>query len=401
MSITAAVVFLLVWLAYDFGAEVRDKRLGRSMAIAMLLCAGIQRSYLDGHFSEMLGLLFLSAFLLYALRLLRAFSLADLLAAGLMMGAVVYANLSLSIVMLVAFGTLLILVWTGQVHELTAKSRWGFSLGVPLVALLGIAPWLVNNWHLILPITPSPYGAELSNLAEMISGHGILIVILAIWGIAIGLRDRGRGRLVSLLMLLWLLLVLEAALIGLIGALLPPLGALTNAPSLARHGLILPMAWFAGLALLRLWETWLPAKLKKRLRRVVYPLMAGTAIGLLLLGTNFQALLRTAGPLLDLPPGTVTDDDVAAMDWLRENTPADALLLAADGGGWLPVFAERRSLDFRALRYFEWDALTGAGGADDDGDFVFVPAGVDAPGELDLTLVFERGGARVFEVVER
>ena len=401
MSITAAVVFLLVWLAYDFGAELRDKRLGRSMAIAMLLCAGIQRSYLDGHFSEMLGLLFLSAFLLYALRLLRAFSLADLLAAGLMMGAVVYANLSLSIVMLVAFGTLLILVWTGQVHELTAKSRWGFSLGVPLVALLGIAPWLVNNWHLILPITPSPYGAELSNLAEMISGHGILIVILAIWGIAIGLRDRGRGRLVSLLMLLWLLLVLEAALIGLIGALLPPLGALTNAPSLARHGLILPMAWFAGLALLRLWETWLPAKLKKRLRRVVYPLMAGTAIGLLLLGTNFQALLRTAGPLLDLPPGTVTADDVAAMDWLRENTPADALLLAADGGGWLPVFAERRSLDFRALRYFEWDALTGAGGADDDGDFVFVPAGVDAPGELDLTLVFERGGARVFEVVER
>ena len=56
MSITAAVVFLLVWLAYDFGAEVRDKRLGRSMAIAMLLCVGIQRSYLDGHFSELLGL---------------------------------------------------------------------------------------------------------------------------------------------------------------------------------------------------------------------------------------------------------------------------------------------------------------------------------------------------------
>ena len=62
LSMTAVVVFLLVWLAYDLGAELRDKRLGRAMAVATLCCAGLQHSYLDGHFAELLALLFMVAF---------------------------------------------------------------------------------------------------------------------------------------------------------------------------------------------------------------------------------------------------------------------------------------------------------------------------------------------------
>lgn len=398
MSMAAAIVYLLIWLAYDFGAELGDKRLGRALAIAMLLCAGLGRSTLDGHFAELLGLLFLFAFLLFTLRLLRAFNLADLIAGGLMLGAVVYVNLSLSIAALLAFAALLVLVWVAAGGGIDAKTRWAFTFGLPLVALGGISPWLLNNLSALSPITPSPYNADLGLIADIITGRGLLIVPLALGGIALGLRGGGRLRFVSLFMLLWLLLVLEASLLGLSGRVLRPLAELTNAPNLARHGVILPYCWFAGLALLHIWDAWLAADLKRRLRSAAYPLLALTAAGLVFLGMSFGTLLDFARPLLDLPEATITRADVAAMNWLRENTPADALLLAADGEGWLPLFAERRAVDFRATRYFEWDLITGAASVDAAADFVFVSSGVSLPQDLSLKLVFNQNGAHVFEV---
>ena len=36
-SVAAVLGFMLVWLAYDFGTELQDKRLGRAMAVAMVV----------------------------------------------------------------------------------------------------------------------------------------------------------------------------------------------------------------------------------------------------------------------------------------------------------------------------------------------------------------------------
>lgn len=398
MSVSAVIIYLLVWLAYDFGAEIRDKRLGRALAIALLLCGGLHLSNLDGHFAELLALLFVTAFLLYALRCLRRFNLADVVAGGLMMGAVVYTSLSLTIIMLFGFVALVGLAWY-KGSGVAMKSRLALVFGFPLVALLGIAPWLFNNLPLMLPISPSPDGADLGNLAYMTRSQGLVIAPLALWGITIGLRERGQLRFVSGLMLIWLLLVIEAALPGVVGRLIPPLGALSHAPNIARHGVILPFAWFGGLALLRVWDARLNVALKRRLRRAAYPLMSLTAASIVLIGVAFQPLLGALRPLLDLPPQTLSHDQAAALDWLRENAPADAWLRASDGSGWLPVFAERPALDLRAVQYFEWDLLEQSGFAGEAPDYVFVPAGGEAPEGLALELAFEQGGARVYQVV--
>lgn len=397
VSVSAVVVYLLVWLAYDFGAEIHDKRLGRAMAVALLLCGGMGISNLDGHFADLLALLFILAFLLYALRCLRRFHLADMVAGGLMMGAVIYTSLSVSVIMLFGY---IALVGLSRFRGggFTLKSWLGLAIGFPAVAMLGIAPWLVNNLPLMLPISPSPFGADLGNLIYMTRSQGFLILPLALWGMTIGLRERGGARFVSRLMLVWLLLIAEAALLGAIGRLLPPLGALTHAPNIARHGVILPFAWFGGLALLRIWDGQLTAALKGRLRRAVYPLMALTAVIIVVLGVVFQPLLSALRPLLDLPPETLSRDEAAALDWLRENTPEDALLLASDGNGWLPVFAERRALDLRAAQYFEWDLLETSGFSGEAPDYVFAPAGGVPPDDLSLELVYEQGGARVYRV---
>ncbi|MDE2748408.1 MAG: hypothetical protein OXI34_05560 [Chloroflexota bacterium] len=397
LSVAAVAMLLSVWLAYDFGAELQDKRLGRALAAATLLCFGLARSYLDGHVAELLALLFLAAFLLYALRLLRQFNLADLVAAGLMMGAVAYTSLSLSIATLLAWVTLLVLVWARARREVSAASRWALTIGPPLVALLGIAPWLVNNLPLMWPISPSPFSADPGNLALIIGEQGIFICLLALWGIWTGLRADGILRFVSLLMLIWLLLIIELSSFGVIGRLLPPLGALTNAPNLARHGVALPFSWFGGVALLQIWDDRLSAGLKLRLRASAYPLIVLAATLLLLLSLNFQPLLE----LLGFPPATISRDDAAALTWLRENTAADAVVMAADGDAWLPVFAERRASDFRAVRYFEWDLIEGAGLGRAEVDYVFVPAGMPPPEDMPLELVFEQNGARVYKYIER
>ncbi len=399
LSISAVVVFLLVWLAYDFGAELHDKRLGRAMAIALLLCAGMHRSFLDGHFSELLALLFTAAFLLYALRLLRQFNLADLVAGGLMLGAVIITNLSLSLVAFFGFLSILGVAWLDRHYAITLESRLALTFGLPLAALLGIAPWLLKNLPLMLPISPSPFTAELNNLSHMTRDQGAFILPLAVYGMWSGLRARGSLRRASRLMLVWLLLVVEASLIGALGSIAPPLGALTNAPNLARHGSILPYAFFAGLALLRIWDAHVATMVKYRLRRLAYRLMALSAFLILLVGSAFQPLLNALRPALDLPPATITGDELEAMTWLRENTPPDALVLAADGNAWLPVFAERRAPDFRAVRYFEWRLLDRADVDIADADYVLWSGGDELPSDLRLKLVVEEGRIQLYRVL--
>ena len=394
LSAAAVISLLIVWLAYDIGAEMRSKRLGRALAAATLIGFGPLRSTLDGQVAELLALLFLAAVFLYALRLLRKFNWADLVAAGLMMGAVVYTSLSLSLLMLLCWIPLLALAWTYKRHEISAASRWALTIAVPAVALLGIAPWLVNNLSLMLPISPSPFPADLRNLQLILGEHGIAIIILALWGMRAGLRATANMRFISWLMLIWLLLVLEFSAIGYIGTLLPPFSQLTNAPNLMRHGLVLPLVWFAGLALLEIWDKGLSPDRKRRLRGATYPLIA-LAILLLLFGAlAFKPLLGTLG----LPAPSLTHDDVAAMTWLRDNTRADALVLAADGNAWLPLFAERRAPDFRAVRYFEWDLISSLDVERSEVNYILAHEDADLPADLTLKLAFEQGNVRVYAV---
>ena len=394
LSAAAALFYLLVWLTYDFGAEWQDKRLGRAMAIAVLLCGGLYLSCLDGHFSELMGLLFMQACLLYALRCLRRFSLADMVAGGLMMGAVIYASLTASIILLFGFVSLCLLAW--QSPRVRRKPRLGLTFGFPLVALLGTAPWLVNSWDSLPPPSPSPFSADIALLGDIILGQGILIVPLAILGAWVGLRQSGDRRLVTGAMIGWLLLVLDFALLGLLGRLLPPLAELVNAPNLARHGVILPFGWLGGLALLHLWESRLSSRWRGRLRKAAYPLMMTAALLALLLGLAFQPIMNVLRPLMRSPQNLINGDDIAAMIWLREHTAADAIVSAADGDAWLPIYAERQALDFRAARYFEWDEVE----LPDRGQtFDYLFERTEAAAHPGLKLVYQQGTARVYQSV--
>jgi hypothetical protein len=416
MSITAVVVFLCVWLAYDLGAELRDKRLGRAMAISMMLCGGVFISYLDGHYTELVGLLFLMAFLMYALRFIRQFNLADMIAGGLMMGAVVYTNLTMSIILMLGFIPLCVMVWFTYRPERPSadlrKSQLGLTFGFPLVMLIGIAPWLLKNLSLIFPPVPSPFPSDVNLWNVMIIGQGIIIIPLAVWGAIVGLRstDNNDTRFITITMLIWLALVADFALLGVIWQVLPFIGDWVNAPNLARHGVILPLVWLGGLAILQLWETRLSQHLQSQLRSNAYLFIAGVGAMVLMVGLAFNPILDSVRPLLNLPSATATSDDIAVMMWLKNNTPEDTMLYALDDDGWLPVFAERNALNFRAVHYFEWnDVITPADTlgidlsnlSDAEFDYVFVSSveAQDLSAVDGLQLVFEQGDAQAYQVV--
>jgi len=394
-SLGAVLLLLLLWLAYDFAAELQGKPLGRTFSLALLLSAAALRSMLGGHYSALMALLFLLAFLLYALRLLQQFRWADLIAGGLMMGAVFYSNLSLTVVMALLFLALLAFAWAHWGAACSRKSRLGLALGMPLVALLGTAPWLLRHGAELLALPPSPYPADVSYWQQMFSPQGLLMLPLALWGAALGLRAGGRIAWLTGLMLAWLLLVIDLALLGWLSRLFPLIDALSHAPNIARHGAVLPLAWLSGLALLQLWRR-LPRRWQLQLRSRAYALMAALAALLLLGGLAFPALQPALAYWLSLPPASINRDEAAAMDWLRQHSPPDALLYAVDENGWLPVFSERRATHLRALQFFEWGELPlPAAKAQRAADFVYVPAAAEAPA-WDLRPVYEHAGIRIY-----
>ena len=415
MSITAVVIYLSIWLAYDLGAELRDKRLGRAMAIAMLLCGGVFISYLDAHYTELIALLFMMAFLMYSLRFMRQFNLADMIAGGLMMGAVVYTNLTMSIILILGFIPLCVLTWlTHQPNKSSIemmKLRIGLTFGFPIVALIGISPWLLKNLGLMFPIVPSPFTPDIELLHMMTIGQGLVIIPLALWGAVVGLRsqDDQDTRLVTILMLVWLALIIEFALFGVIGRMFPFIGDLVNAPNLARHGVIIPCVWLGGLGILNLWETQISKPFRSQLREYAYVFIAIMGIIVAIIGLAFNPILESVRGIFHLPQETATSDDIAVMTWIKDNTTDDAILYTPDEHGWLPVFAERNALNFRAVHYFEWNEVPPPAEmidfdpsdlSDAEFDYVFVSSAdkrdlssVDA-----LQLIFEQGQARVYQV---
>lgn len=360
-SLAAVLALMCVWLAYDLGSELRDKRLGRAMALALLGGVGLLLAYMDSHFTALLGLVFALAFLTYVFRYLRDGYPADAIAAGLMLGAVVLAHPDTTIILGLGYAPWLLTMWLGdRAAFYPTLRRWLVLLiGVPLLAALAISPWLLKMLPLLGGEIVSPFARDAGFWRVMIVYHGALIVPVALLGAVVGLRRRSQ---IALLAVGWLLLILDFSTTGVVERLLPwlldPLLRYDYPFSIAWHGPIIPYTLLGGLGLLWLWEHVLEARLGARLARWTYA--AAGIVGVIAL----LALLLNQ-PLLAFSKGRVSffgafasHADVDAMHWLRANTPAEARVLNFPGpqeGDWVPVIAERDSVYYRWQPFFRVD----------------------------------------------
>ncbi len=212
MGVAAVIGGMMIWLAYDFGSELQDKRLGRAMALAMLGGLGLFTAYMDSHYTTLLALLFSLAFVTYVIRYLKHRYPADAIAAGLMLGAVVLTQPDTTIILGLGFVPWLATMWLGKPRP-TPRAWLVIALGVPLVALLGILPWLLHVRDLLGGDIVSPFARDPNYWQVMITYQGIVIVPFALIGAVVGLRRRSQAAIMAVG---WLILVLDFSTTGII-----------------------------------------------------------------------------------------------------------------------------------------------------------------------------------------
>lgn len=358
ISVAVVLCFMLVLLAYDFGAEFRDKRLGRAMAVAMFAGLGLFTAFMDSHYTTLLALVFAFAFINFSMRYLHHRMLADAIAAGLMLGATVLCHPDTTIILALGYVPWLLTMWLGSPRP-TLRVWLTMLIGIPVVALLGIGPWLANTRELLGADIVSPFTRDPNYWQVMILYHGIWIVPVAVVGAVVGLRRRDQ---MALLSVGWLLMVLDFSTTGILetlfGGLLAPLLRYDYPFSIAWHGPIIPYTILGGIGLLWLWD-----RLAEQRFGVTFQRYAPRALVVLVV-IAFAALLFNR-QLLALTKNRVgfygafsSASDVEAMLWLKQNTPAETRILNHPGpheADWVPIVSERDSVYYRPQPFFQGD----------------------------------------------
>jgi hypothetical protein len=354
-ALSAGFGVMLVWLAYDFGSEWRDKRLGRAMALCMLIGTGLLTAYLDSHFTTLLALVFAFAFLIYILRFTRHQRPLDAIAAGLTLGAVVITHPDTTIILLLGYVPWLATTWVGKPRP-TLRMWLVLAFAIPLIGIVAISPWLWSIRDLIGADIVSPFERSLDYWRLTVVYQGGIVVLLSIVGAVIGLRARDQ---MTILAVGWLIAAFDFAVTGIIptlfGGLLAPILRYDYPFSIAWHAPIIPYAVLGGVGLLWLWDRWLEARVGVWLHRAAPALL----VAALLLGVGSLLIVQ---PLLAFSKGRIggygafsSAADVAAGEWLKANTPPDALILNHPGpheADWSPVIAERETIYFRPQPFF-------------------------------------------------
>lgn len=349
----AVLGLLNVWLAYDLGGELYSKRMGRAMALVMLLGLGVFGVFLNGHYPALMGLAFLQAFVIYLARYFSHGYPADMIGAGLMMGATLVSHAGTFIILLLGFVPWLGTMWLAQ--PVPKFNRWlAAALGVPLVALLGTLPWIMDNWSLLTAGFDSPYTRSVDHIAVMATHHALWTLPAALLGVWVGWSRRDR---LVVLAVGWMILIFDFSVSGGIAALFPFITRYLHPGTLAWHGPILPFTILGGVGLLWLWEMVVAPRVNFTMRyRHTYAINGGLVIALLTVGVFNDPLLRLTKAFMNQPGALASHADVDAMQWIADNTITDVRVLNyPEGGGshWMPVIAERPSVYYPHRAYMQ------------------------------------------------
>jgi hypothetical protein len=382
-----------------------------------------------------MGTLFAFAFTTYALRVIRHHLLLDIVAAGLMLGAILYVSPAMFVLTFAAYLVFLLANYLPKRVEKgipqiqpTAFAHLGRWLGVPLVAFLGTAPWtlthlpelqgLWQDWiqHLTLP------GAWDYDL--LVFRQGIWILPFVVFGIVAG---SWRYRSVILWGIGWIVLAL---------LLHPYVDKSPSLPVALNFGLtedkaqglipIVPYVLLGGFGLLWLYER-VNKAIHDAYRQSFYVIM-GLVLGGIFVLFGYMGL----GAFPTLYDGSAihyalnAQGDFAAMVWLRDHTPEDSFILNSPSDVWTAPTSGRDAIYIASPEGAAVDKARFAGYpplvnlslepnmADEyliqyGVDYIIVPqdssskryVGADELRDLPfLALVFEQDGAAVYRVLQ-
>ncbi|MBX3080633.1 MAG: hypothetical protein KF716_03300 [Anaerolineae bacterium] len=361
MAVGAVLAMIFVWTAYDFGNEIANtesRRTGIAMALCAVITTGLLTAYLDSHFTALLGLVFALAFLTFVIRYLREGRRIDFFGAAVCLAGMPLAQPDMTIVLMLGYVPWLATMWL--VKPRPTFARWlGLAIGIPLLALIGLAPWLAKILPLLGADIRSPFEIDWRHVIPLVVYNGGVIVVLAIIGIVVAVRRGPLKNSVDLLMLVWLLLVIDFSSVGIVKALLPWLPILKyDYPfSVAWHGPIIPYMYFGSAGLLWILdrigrkrvEIWL-TRWSLTLLAVLTLIMVGVAL------YSDQLVTATKSTPIQIYGAFSSRADVQAMLWLRDHSDPADLILNHPGdheGDWAPIVMQRNTVYFRPQPFFQ------------------------------------------------
>jgi hypothetical protein len=374
MAAAHSAAFLFVWLASAFGrnlAGLSDQSMPRPVdgsaagsdiwsmlaAAAAALSVGMWTALLDSHYTAIFGLLFTLAAVHCLLRYFRSGRLGDLAFTVLFFAATAITHADSAIVLGLGWLATVLLAPLGVDHP-PRRRLLAATIVVPLATLLLLLPWLHSIRPLLTSELASPFVASAEHWRQMTLYHGMVWPGLALLGLGLLLR---RPPAWSLVMAGWLVAI---ALVSLLDwKPLSPAGPVAGLfrfayPfSLAWHGPTIPYLALGTAAL-----AWLTRR--SSASELGRWLTTGSviAIGFLVAGLLLHPHLLAwskRGPAIY---GSLSSaNDVQAMLWLRDHSPADARVLNYPGdlpgsrdweAHWAPVITERDSVYFRWQPFF-------------------------------------------------
>lgn len=171
-SVGAVLAFLSVWASYDVGSEFGGKRLGRAMAVVLLLVVPVL--VLNAQYVWLMGLLYSAGAMLFVLRTRRQLARLEIVVGGLLLGA------ALEISVFLFLGILLVWLITFLLNPAENPQRlknMPLMLGVTCIAT---APWWLTQGTALFTLPENPLWLLLTGAALPISFIGGRL-LLAAW----------------------------------------------------------------------------------------------------------------------------------------------------------------------------------------------------------------------------
>jgi hypothetical protein len=362
--IAAVVVIFMLLLAYEFGKRVQDRRFGLLLAACMVMGTWLFTAYLDSHYTVVFGTFLMLIFVSFLFKSLEKPSWQNLAPCSLMLAAVLYVHPDTLFHLLIAFiPFMLLFIWWKP--AITWKSYLKVFIAMPALAVLISAPYLVYIIRTLVvnSFSHAQYYPHISHLGYLLSFGGFIVPVLGVIGLYYSFRRR---RKVDVLMLIWFVAVIEFSSIGFLNLLFSNLPvnpfSLLYPFGIAWHAPIIPFSFLAAMTISAWCSKCSGSAWWRRLERQSNLLLSVLVVLLLL-------CVALSGPLIRLSKTAPvplygewsSTDDVKAMLWLKDNTPKDSLVLNFPAGNrtpktyeghWVPVIAERDTVDYRHQVFF-------------------------------------------------
>lgn len=346
-------------LSIDLGQWLAPGRPRMRWLYPLMVTAGLGLflSVMDSAYTSVLAVCLIAVFLIFAAYAISTGGKGWLPPA---LAAVPLAGVALShpdtiLILLIGYVPFYATYWLVKVREEAWQTWLRFFVWIPAIGVLLTIPWTLRALPLFFEDQViSPFQLSLRHWRLLVLYQGVLVPALALIGVGIAAVRRS---FTDVLMLTWAVFVIDFSMFGLAERLFLPFGIdimrYMYPHSIAWRGPILPWAYLAASALDGILARWPPITLTER--RAASLCGAGLAAIGLLVAFNRPVLAATR-PYLSFFGAFSSRPDLAALAYLRQNTPADGTLILnyplGFEGHWVMVISEREAVVFRDQPFF-------------------------------------------------